>query len=136
MGETLGFNADACRPLAEVSRSTGYSARRQRSRRTAHNPSTYGSVGGSGRVGPSTSMLDCLGHDRHVKAKPHAVASRVLTQRPRPEGWQLSRRTGEDQGTAISAGRTAIGRAISGPLTPGDDSHGHSRTPQTAGQAS
>ena len=96
MGETLGFNADACRPLAEV---TGRPETRRDGgdpRRTAHNPSTYGSVGGSGRVGPSTSMLDCLGHDRRVKAKPHAVASRVLTQRPRPEGWQLSSRTGED----------------------------------------
>jgi hypothetical protein len=87
-------------------------------RRTAHNPSTYGSVGGSVRVGPSTPMLDCLGHDRRVKAKPHAVASRALTQRLRPEGRQLSRRTGQDQGTAISTGRTAVRRAISGPLTP------------------
>jgi hypothetical protein len=67
---------------------------------------------------PSTSLLDCLGHDRRVKAEPHAVASRALTQRPRPEGRQLSRRTGEDQGTAISPGRTAVRRAISGPLNP------------------
>ena len=66
----------------------------------------------------SSSLLDCLGRVRRVKAKPHAVASRALTRRPRPEGWQLSRRTGEDQGTAISAGRTAVRRAISGPLTP------------------
>jgi hypothetical protein len=68
MGETLGFNADACRPLAEVSRSTGYRRDGRDPRRTAHNPSTYGSVGGSGRVVPSTSMLDRLGHDRRVKA--------------------------------------------------------------------
>ena len=67
---------------------------------------------------PSSSLLDCLGRVRRVKAKPHAVASRALTRRPRPEGWQLSRRTGEDRGAAISAGWTAARRAISGPLTP------------------
>jgi hypothetical protein len=44
----------------------------------------------------SSSLLNCLGRVRRVKAKPHAVASRALTQRPRPEGRQLSRRTGED----------------------------------------
>ena len=55
-----------------------------------------GSVGGSGRVVPSTSLLDCLGRGRRIKAKPHAVASRALTRRPRPKGRQLSRRTGED----------------------------------------
>ena len=65
----------------------------------------------------SSSLLHCLGRVRRVKAKPHAVASRALTRRPRPEGWQLSRRTREDQGTAISADRTAVRRAISGPLT-------------------
>jgi hypothetical protein len=69
-------------------------------------------------VVPSPSPLDCLGRVRRVKAKPHAVASRALTRRPRPEGRQLSRRTGEEQGTAISAGRTPVRRAISGPLTP------------------
>ncbi len=38
---------------------------------------------------------------------------------PRPKGWQLSRRrTGEDQGTLVSAGRTRVRRAISVPLTP------------------
>jgi len=84
----------------------------------AHNPATYGSVGGSGRVVPSFSLLDCLGRVRRVKAKPHAVASRALTRRPRPEGRQLSRRTGKDQAAAISAGRTTIRRAISVPLTP------------------
>jgi hypothetical protein len=67
---------------------------------------------------PSTSLLDCLGRVRRVKAKPHAVASRALTRRPRPEGRQLSRRTGEDQGPTFSAGRIAVRRAISGPLTP------------------
>ena len=46
------------------------------------------------------------------------LASRALTRRPRPEGWQLSRRTGEEQGTEISAGRTTVRRAISVPLTP------------------
>ena len=66
----------------------------------------------------SSSLLDCLGRIRRVKAKPHAVASRALTRRPPPEGWQLSRRTRKDQGTAISADRTAVRRAISGPLTP------------------
>ena len=66
----------------------------------------------------SSSLHDCLGRVRRVKAKPHAVASRALTRQPRPEGRQLSRRTGEDQGTAIRAGRTAVRRAISGPLTP------------------
>jgi hypothetical protein len=66
----------------------------------------------------SSSLLDCLGRVRRVKAKPHTVAARALTRRPRPEGWQLSRRTGEEQGTATSAGRTAVRRAISGPLTP------------------
>jgi hypothetical protein len=40
------------------------------------------------------------------------------TTPPRPEGWQLSRKTGEEQGTAMSAGRIAVRRAISGPLTP------------------
>jgi hypothetical protein len=53
-----------------------------------------------------------FGRGCRVKAKPHAVASRVLTQRPRAEGWQLSRRPGEDQDAAISAGRTAVRRAI------------------------
>jgi hypothetical protein len=67
---------------------------------------------------PSSSLLDCPGRVRRVKAKPHAVASRALTRRPQPEGWQLSRRTGEDQGMATSTGRTAVRRAISGPLTP------------------
>ena len=66
----------------------------------------------------SSSLLDCLGRVRRVKAKPHAVASRALTQRPRPEGRQLSRRTGDDQDAAISSGRTTARRAISGPLTP------------------
>jgi hypothetical protein len=61
----------------------------------------------------SFSLLDYLGRVRRVKAKPHAVASRASTQRPRPEGRQLSRRTGEDQDTAISIGRTAGRRAIS-----------------------
>jgi hypothetical protein len=41
-----------------------------------------------------------------------------LTRQPRPEGRQLSRRTGEDQDAAINADRTAVRRAISGPLTP------------------
>jgi hypothetical protein len=54
----------------------------------------------------SSSLLDCLGRVRRVKAKPHAVASRALTRQPRPEGRQLSRRTGEDQDAAISSGRT------------------------------
>ena len=67
---------------------------------------------------PSSSLLDCLGRVRCVKAKPHAVASRALTQRPRPERRQLSRRTGEDQGAAIRADRNSVCRAISGPLTP------------------
>jgi hypothetical protein len=66
----------------------------------------------------SSSLLDCLGRIRRVKAKPHAVASRALTRRPRPEGRQLSRRTGEDQGPAIRTGRIAVRRAISVPLTP------------------
>ena len=66
----------------------------------------------------SSSLLDCLGRVRRVKAEPYAVASRALTRRPRPEGQQLSRRTGEDQDAAISGGRTAVRRAISGPLTP------------------
>jgi hypothetical protein len=65
-----------------------------------------------------SSPLDCLGPGRRVKVKPHAVASRALTRRPQPEGWQLSRSAGVDQGTVISAGRTAVRRAISGPLTP------------------
>ena len=51
----------------------------------------------SSTIVPSSSLPDCLGRVRRVKAKPHAVASRALTQRPRPEGRQLSRRTGEDQ---------------------------------------
>ena len=67
---------------------------------------------------PSSSLPDCLGRVRCVKAKPHAVASRALTQRPRPERRQLSRRTGEDQGAAIRADRNSVCRAISGPLTP------------------
>jgi hypothetical protein len=67
---------------------------------------------------PPSFLRDCLGRVRRVKAKPHAVASRALTQRPRPERSQLSRRTGEDQGTANGAGEAAVRRAISGPLTP------------------
>jgi hypothetical protein len=47
MGETLGFNADSCRPLAEVGRSTETRRDGRDPRRTAHNPATYGSVGGS-----------------------------------------------------------------------------------------
>jgi len=50
----------------------------------AHNPATYGSVGGSGRVVPSFSLLDCLGRVRRVKAKLHAVASRALTRQHGP----------------------------------------------------
>src|SRR5882672_6771112 len=60
----------------------------------------------------SSSLLDCLGRVGRVKAKPHAVASRALTQRPGREGRQLSRRMGKDQGAASSAGRTAVRRAI------------------------
>ncbi len=92
--------------------------------RAAHNVNAEASgaltvpVGGDNGGGPSSSLPDCLGRVRRVKAKPHAVASRALTQRPRPEGWQLSRRTGEDRDAAISAGRTAVRRAISVPLTP------------------
>jgi hypothetical protein len=48
---------------------------------------------------------------------PHTIASRALTRQPQPEGWQLSRRTGEDPEAVISAGRTAVRRAISVPLT-------------------
>ena len=44
-------------------------------------------------VVPLSSLLDCLGRVRRVKAKPHAVASRALTRRPHTEGRQLSRRT-------------------------------------------
>ena len=47
-----------------------------------------------------------------------AVVMRALKRRPRPEGPQLSRRTGEEQGTAISAGRSPVRHAISVPLTP------------------
>ena len=70
-----------------------------------------------------------------------SVGSAALTRRnkldtaPDPPGWwcrpphclivpaesagsQLSRRTGEDQGAAISTGQTAVRRAISVPLTP------------------
>ncbi len=61
----------------------------------------------------SSSLLDCLGWVRRVKAVPHAVAARALTRRPRPEGRQLSRRMGEEQGTAMGTGRTAVRRAIS-----------------------
>jgi hypothetical protein len=67
---------------------------------------------------PSSSLPDYLGRVRHVKAKPHAVASRALTCRPRPEGWQLSRMTGEEQATEIRAARTMDCRAISVPLAP------------------
>jgi hypothetical protein len=102
-------------------------------RRGAHNPATLEpgfrqvhrlrlgrtrGASGARRTAPSSSLLDCLGRGRRVKAKPHAVASRALTRRPRPEGRQLSRRMGEDQDAAIRAGRTTIRRAISGPLTP------------------
>ena len=66
----------------------------------------------------SSSLLDCLDRVRRIKAEPHAVASRALTLRPRPEGRQLSRRTGKDQAAAINAGRTTTRRAISVPLTP------------------
>jgi hypothetical protein len=81
---------------------------------------------------PSSSLLDCLGRSHRVKAKPHAVASRALTHRLRPERWQLLRRTEEDQDTAVSPGRTAVRWAINA----GDEGfHGHSRTPCSAGQA-
>src|SRR6185369_9795563 len=65
----------------------------------------------------SSSLLYCLGRVRRVKAKPHAVAARALTRRLRLEGWQPSRRTGEDQDAVTSVGRTTVRRAISVPLT-------------------
>ena len=92
-------------------------------RRSTHNPATLepGSrqvhrlrlgrtrgASGARRTAPSSSLLDCLGRVRRVKAKPHAVASRALTRRPRSEGGQLSRRTGEDQDAATGAGRAAV----------------------------
>jgi len=43
---------------------------------------------------PFSSLLDCPGRGRRVKAKPQAVASRALTRRPRSRGRLLSRRTG------------------------------------------
>lgn len=65
----------------------------------------------------SSSLLYCLGRVRRFKAKPHAVAARALTRRLRLEGWQPSRRTGEDQDAITSVGRTTVRQAISGPLT-------------------
>jgi hypothetical protein len=57
------------------------------------------------------------GGGRRVKAKPHAVASRAWTRRSTGRGMAAIEEDGEQQGTAISAGRTAVRRAISGPLT-------------------
>ena len=60
----------------------------------------------------SSSLLYRLGRVRRVKAKPHAVAAQALTRRLRLEGWQPSRRTGEDQDAVTSVGRTTVRRAI------------------------
>jgi hypothetical protein len=46
------------------------------------------------------------------------VAARALTRRLRIEGWQPSRRTGEDQDAVTGVGRTTVRLAISWPLTP------------------
>jgi hypothetical protein len=64
----------------------------------------------------SSSLLDCLGRVRRVKAKPHAVASRALNGGHGPrDGSYRGVRGG--QGTGISAGRTTVRHAISVPLT-------------------
>ena len=55
----------------------------QGERRSASQPLAEASIADT-RVA-SSSLLDCLGRVRRVKAKPHAVASRALTQRPRPD---------------------------------------------------
>ncbi len=52
------------------------------------------------------------------RARWRTVLLAARLSRPWPQGWQLSRRTGEHQGAATSAGRTAVRRAISVPLTP------------------
>jgi hypothetical protein len=110
--------------MARLPRSMQHGSCSQGQDRTVDFPSEEATFGipASGRSERSrhafSSLLDCLGRVRRVKAKPHPVAPRALTQRPRPEGRQLSRRTGEDQGAAVSPDRTAVRRAISGPLTP------------------
>ena len=68
-------------------------------------------------VALSSSLPDCLGRVRRVKAKPHAVASRALTRRTRPEGWQLSRRTGKSRARPSTRAGPRFARAIGGPLT-------------------
>jgi hypothetical protein len=65
----------------------------------------------------SSSLLYCLGRVRRVKAKSQAVAARALTRRLLLEGWQPSRRAGEDHDAVTSVGRTTVRRAIGGPLT-------------------
>lgn len=66
-------------------------------------------------------VTQCPGHEHRVNGA-CGVASRAFASLdmvwPRPEGWQLLRRTGEDEGTAISPGRTALRRAMNVPLIP------------------
>lgn len=56
---------------------------------------------------PSSSLVDCLGRVRRVKAKPRPVAGEpdaVDTAR----GMAAIKRTGEQQGTELSAGRSTV----------------------------
>jgi hypothetical protein len=63
---------------------------------------------------PSAFQGEPLAEDSVADAHPHRCSIVSTTS----AGWQLSRRTGEDQGAAIGAGRISVCRAISVPSTP------------------
>jgi hypothetical protein len=53
----------------------------------------------------SSSPPDCLGRVRRVKATPLRGRSASWTRQPRLDGWQLSRRTDEEQGAGSAQAR-------------------------------
>jgi len=85
---------------------------------------------------PFSSLLDCLGRVRRVQATPLRGRFASLDTATTARGMAAIEEDGEDQGTAISAGRTTDRRAISVPLTPVEGVSGdHPRTPRLAGHA-
>ena len=57
---------------------------------------------------------------RRLRPSRCAVASRALTRRPRPEGWQRSRRTGRSRRRVIDAGQAKIAVPLAC-INPGED---------------
>jgi hypothetical protein len=66
----------------------------------------------------SSSLPNCLGRDRRVKAKPLRGRFASLDTAATARGMAAIKEDGGGEGHGINAGRTTVGRAISVPLTP------------------